>query len=87
MEELCEYIILSYDYKMDEIISFKYYNEINNLDECINKISEYLDIAKSAIIINNEKLFISFKFKDRVCQFIGIQKDYICVHLMPISHN
>lgn len=96
METLCEYIILNADYKIDEKISNYVisYNELYDLDNCVDIISNYLNIDKNTININIDNLYIqcgivlSFKFKNRECQIYkhyGSKIDYLCVSIMHVE--
>ena len=96
MEELCEFILLNIDYNIDEYIDSQSYNYNNfyNLNNCINIIYDFLGINKTDIHINKNNLFkhrevvISFKFKDRKCEFYenyGSYRNYLCIRIMPVE--
>jgi hypothetical protein len=96
MEELCEFILLNIDYNIDEYIDSQSYNYNNfyDLNNCINIIYEFLGINKTDIHINKNNLFkhrevvISFKFKDRKCEFYenyGFYRNYLCIRIMPVE--
>jgi hypothetical protein len=96
MEFLCEYVIANADYNIDERIGTNTFScdDFDDLDVCVDVVSQYLGIDKSLITVNAENVntqratVISVKFKDRDCKFYGhfdTQRDYICVALMPVS--
>lgn len=96
MDCLCEYIILTSDYNIDDYIyySISSINEFINLDNCIDIICKSLDIHKNQILINKDNLFknrlpvISFTFKNRKCNFYEhytTQQDFLCISIMPVE--
>ena len=96
MEYLCEFAIMNVDDKVDETICAQCfsYDYFADLDGCINVICEKLDIDKSLITVNPDNVYmqratvISFKFKDRLCEFYehyDSQVDYLAIRIKPVA--
>jgi hypothetical protein len=96
MEHLCEFAIMNIDNDINNIIHFQCFtdDDFYELDYCIKIITEKLGIELKAININDSniskqrKTVISFKFKNRLCEFyehFDTQRDYICIRIHPIS--
>lgn len=60
MDTLCEFIVLNIDSNLNEEIHNTSFSndELSDLDDCINIISEYLELDKENIIVNKSNLFI-----------------------------
>ena len=94
MYELCEFIVENVDIDVDNTIthSILSLSDFDILDKTVDIISSYLNIDKKDININLDNLntnetVISFKFKNRKCEFyerFGTQRDYIVVRMLPV---
>ena len=96
MEYLCEFAIMNVDYCIDETIYAKCLSEdeFTELDNCIDVICEMICIDKSLIMVNPDNIHmqratvISFKFKDRLCEFYehyDSQVDYLAIRIKPVA--
>lgn len=88
MYELCDFIINNVDIDVDKTIrlSILNINDFDVMDKTVDLISQYLDITKTDINVNQELSLISFKYKNRQCEFyerFDTQRDYIVVQMLP----
>ena len=89
MYELCDFIINNVDIDVDKTIrlSILSINDFDVMDKTVDLISQYLDITKIDINVNQELSLISFKYKNRQCEFyerFDTQRDYIVVQMLPV---
>lgn len=89
MYELCDFIINNVDIDVDKTIrlSILSINDFDVMDKTVDLISQYLDITKTDINVNQELSLISFKYKNRQCEFyerFDTQRDYIVVQMLPV---
>jgi hypothetical protein len=95
MYNLCEFIVENVDVDVDKTIHYSILslNDFDVLDKTIDISSKYLNIDKSEfnikdVLIDCEmETVISFKFKNRQCDFYeryGSQRDYIVVRMLPL---
>lgn len=89
MYELCDFIINNVDIDVDKTIrlSILSINDFDVMDKTVDLISQYLDITKTDINVNQELSLISFKYKNRHCEFyerFDTQRDYIVVQMLPV---
>lgn len=89
MYELCDFIINNVDIDVDKTIrlSILSINDFDVMDKTVDLISKYLDITKTDINVNQELSLISFKYKNRECEFyerFDTQRDYIVVQMLPV---
>lgn len=89
MYELCNFIIDNVDIDVDKTIrlSILSINDFDVMDKTVDLISQYLDITKTDINVNQELSLISFKYKNRHCELyerFDTQRDYIVVQMLPV---
>ena len=89
MYELCDFIINNVDIDVDKTIrlSILSINDFDVMDKTVDLISQYLDITKTDINVNQELSLISFKYKNRQCEFyerFDTQRDYIVVQMLSV---
>jgi len=94
MEYLCDFAIVNIDSDINNTINYQCfsYDEFYDLNRCVKIITDKLGIELNDIIINDDNVsvqratVISFKFKNRLCEFLELfdsQRDYICIRIHP----
>ena len=89
MYQLCDFIVENVDIDVDKTIglSILSINDFDDLNKTIDIISQNLDIDKTIINVNHELSLISFKYKNRQCEFyerFDTQRDYIVVQMLAV---
>ena len=89
MYQLCDFIIENVDVDVDKTIGLSTLslNDFDVLDKTIDIISQCLELNKTEIDVNHELSLISFRYKNRKCEFyerFDTQRDYIVLRMLPV---